>query len=516
MTNQTNTASSGFSQLGISPKLLSLLEKRRFIDPTPIQQQSIPVAIKGQDVIGIAQTGTGKTLAFGIPMLDLLTKQKGVGLVIVPTRELALQVEESVRPFADGLGLRTAVLIGGASMNIQRQILQKKPRIIIATPGRLIDHMERFRLSLANVEILVLDEADRMLDMGFAPQINRILDSVARARQTMLFSATMPEDIVRMAHEQMKSPVHIEVARAGTASAQVEQEMFFVHKEDKSTLLDACLEMAKGTVIVFTRTKHGATKLNKSLRKIGYKVDEIHSNRSLAQRKRALQDFKSGRIKILVATDIAARGIDVKDISLVINYDIPENPDDYVHRIGRTGRAGATGKAITFAMPDQRGDVRDIERLIQQAIEIGQMPAGIKDPGVAKLNPDERDGGRRRKRPQRRDKNFGRPPGQTRRDAAGGNYRRGGSRGGGRPGGSRQGDTRHGQSGETRTDGTRRSYGNHQPGKRNNFKAGPRRGAARHGEQGGYGGRRSGGSSARTGRSPRSRRQGQAGGRRAH
>lgn len=466
-------------------------------------------------MIGIAQTGTGKTLAFGIPMLERLTSGQGIGLIIVPTRELALQVEESLRPFANDLNLRTAVLIGGASMNIQLQILRKNPRIIIATPGRLIDHMERFRLSLSQVAVLVLDEADRMLDMGFAPQIKRILEAVPKERQTMLFSATMPEDIVSIANRHMKSPVRIEVAPAGTANAKVQQELFFVHKEDKPALLSACISQAPGTVIVFTRTKHGATKVNKMVQGFGIKSDEIHSNRSLAQRKRALSDFKTGRIRVLVATDIAARGIDVKDISLVVNYDIPENPDDYVHRIGRTGRAGAEGKAITFAMPDQRGDVRDIERLIRQAIELGQMPTGIKNPGVSKLGADERAGGGQRKRFQHRDRNFGRPEGQTRRDAAGRGYSRGGrnmfankeeSGQSDRPwaakkpfGRSASGGPRAVKTHEPRSTG-------HSYGKRPDSRGGrPQGGYSRGGSQGGYAGRPSGGSSARTGRSGGSR-----------
>lgn len=509
MEKETTTAVSGFSQLGISSRVAALLEKRKFTTPTPIQQQAIPAASQGQDVIGIAQTGTGKTFAFGLPMMDRLISQNGTGLVIVPTRELALQVEESIRPFANELNIRTAVLIGGASMNIQLQILRKGPRIIIATPGRLIDHMERFRLSLKEVSVLVLDEADRMLDMGFAPQIKRILESVPKERQTMLFSATMPDDIVNIAKRHMQTPVRIEVAPAGTTNSQVQQELFFVHRDDKPSLLNSLLNTNPGTAIVFTRTKHGATKVNKLVASFGIKSDEIHSNRSLAQRKRALSDFKTGRIRVLVATDIAARGIDVKDISTVINYDIPENADDYVHRIGRTGRAGAQGKAITFAMPDQRGDVRDIERLIRQAIAIGQMPAGIKDPGVSKLSGDSRDSGGPRKRFQHRDRNFGRPEGQSRRQAAGGSFSRGGrgmfdpsaapkgrrpaygssrpAYGAGRPQAPRAGGGERSY-GKPRSTGGR-SYGNSRPS----------------GGAGGYGGRRSGGSSARAGGAPNGR-----------
>ena len=513
MENEIITATSSFSQLGISPQLLGLLTRKSFTVPTPIQHQAIPVAIKGQDVIGIAQTGTGNTLGFGIPMLDVLSKTKGVGVIIVPTRELALQVEESLRPFADGMGMRTAVLIGGASMQIQRQILQKRPRIIVATPGRLIDHMERFRLSLHDTNVLVLDEADRMLDMGFAPQINRILESVPEERQTMLFSATMPSDIVRIAHKHMKTPTHIEVAPAGTANELVEQELFFVRKDDRPALLNACLKDATGSVLVFTRTKHGASKINKIVHDFGYKADEIHSNKSLAARKRALADFKSGKIRVLVATDIAARGIDVKNISLVINFDVPENPDDYVHRIGRTGRAGSAGKAITFAMPDQVRDVRDIERLVKKAITLGVMPEGITDPRVNKLASDGTGGGG--KKFHYKDRNFGRAQGdESRRDFGrrpNRPYRAGGSQGGpagrseGRPsfgGGQGEGGGRREARGRAATGfggGRSAGFASKPSGTSYGRSEGRSYGERSSGGQGGYAGRRSGGTSARTG-----------------
>jgi ATP-dependent RNA helicase RhlE len=310
-------------------------------------------------------------------------------LVILPTRELALQVEENLRMIGAGIGMRTVVLIGGASMHIQKQNLAKNPHVIIATPGRLIDHLDQKTVKLNDVKILVLDEADRMLDMGFAPQINKILATVPKERQTMLFSATMPLEIVRIANTAMRTPVRVEVAPQGTSSERVEQELFFVSKMDKERLLEQCLKETDGTVLVFSRTKHGAKKIARAVREMGHTADELHANRSLAQRKAALAGFKDGKYRVLVATDIAARGIDVKGIALVVNYDLPDNPDDYVHRIGRTGRAGREGKAISFATPDQRSDVKGIERLIRKMIPLKPVPKDL--PAARRLPPLERD-----------------------------------------------------------------------------------------------------------------------------
>jgi len=366
--------STGFDGLGIAPGLLSALDRLKFTVPTPIQAKSIPTAIEGKDMIGIAQTGTGKTLAFGIPMIQRLAQLKGKGLVILPTRELALQVDEHLHRIGRGIGLRTAVLIGGASMNVQLQQLRKNPHIVIATPGRLIDHLEQRTIDLHDVKILVLDEADRMLDMGFAPQINKILNAVPRERQTMLFSATMPDDIVKIAARHMKLPVRVEVARAGSAAEGVEQELFVVKKEDKIRLLERLLSEYHGPMLVFSRTKFGAKKIARAVNAMHHRAAEIHSNRSLNQRREALDGFKSGKYRVLVATDIAARGIDVTGIEAVVNFDLPENAEDYVHRIGRTGRAGHKGRAISFACPDQRAEVREIERLMRINLMISKLP----------------------------------------------------------------------------------------------------------------------------------------------
>jgi len=363
-----------FEGLSIRPEILEVLGKLNFSTPTPIQNQAIPVAIEGNDVIGIAQTGTGKTLAFGVPTIQKLMDSKGLALIILPTRELALQVDESLSKISRNFNLRSVVLIGGQNMNKQLRDLRANPRIIISTPGRLIDHLERKTVRLEKVEVLVLDEADRMLDMGFEPQIKRILQSVPQERQTMLFSATMPAAIVNIANRYMKTPLRVEVAPAGSATENVTHEIFFVKDSSKLSLLESVLKDRKGSVLVFSRTKHGAKRIAFALRKMEYTSTEIHSNRTLAQRMSALEGFKKGRYQVMVATDIAARGIDVKGIELVINYDLPDSPEDYVHRIGRTGRAENLGHAISFATPRQAHDVRIIERLIKKELPISKLP----------------------------------------------------------------------------------------------------------------------------------------------
>ncbi len=371
----TNTnAPSTFFGLGIAPKVLELLERMKFKVPTPIQHKAIPLAIEGKDVVGIAQTGTGKTLAFAIPMVQRLAQGQDHGLVVVPTRELAIQVDETVNKVAQPFGIRTAVLIGGASMEEQVRAIKKGARIIIATPGRLIDHVQRGTVRLNTTRILVLDEADRMFDMGFAPQIEQILQQVSKERQTMLFSATMPRDIMAMASRHMKLPINIEVAPQGTAAEMVVQEIFVVKREMKSVLLAKLLGQYRGSVLLFSRTKHGARKLTRDIKQMGHTVSEIHSDKTLSQRRQALDGFKVGRYRVLVATDIAARGIDVKGIELVINFDLPDDAENYVHRIGRTGRAGMEGRAISIATPDQADQVQAIERIVRSQITIAKHP----------------------------------------------------------------------------------------------------------------------------------------------
>jgi len=371
----TMNRAEGFGGLGIEPQLMRSLDALRFKVPTPIQHKTIPIALAGKDVIGIAQTGTGKTLAFGIPIIQRLAAMPGKqGLIILPTRELALQVEETLQKVSRGFGLRTAVLIGGTGMGLQIKNLRNKPHIIIATPGRLQDHLTRKTVRLDSVAILVLDEADHMFDMGFAIPIKKILALLPPERQTLLFSATMPPEILKIATIYMQSPLRFEIAPQGTAAEKVEHELFFVQREQRMPLLKKILAENSGSALIFLRTKYAAKKTCQQLTAVNILAAEIHSNRSLSQRTEALFGFKKGKYRVLVATDIASRGIDVKEIAMVINYDLPESASDYVHRIGRTGRAGLTGKAISFAMPDQRNKIRAIERLIRYAIPISKTP----------------------------------------------------------------------------------------------------------------------------------------------
>ncbi len=371
MTQKPNLS---FDNLGIAPKILEVLDRMQFKVPTPIQHKAIPVVIGGEDIIGVAQTGTGKTLAFAIPIIQRLARTKGRCLVLTPTRELAIQVNDAFRKIASLFGIRTVVVIGGTPIRPQIAAFKKNPRVIIATPGRLVDHMNQRTVYLTDVNVLVLDEADRMLDMGFLPQIRRILKVIPKDRQTMLFSATIPKEVVEIAASHMKLPIHVEVAPSGTAAEPIIQELFIVKKAAKKQLLAKLLGQYHGSVLLFSRTKIGARKITRYIRGLGYAVAEIHSDRSLGQRREALEGFKVGKYRILAATDIAARGIDVIGIELVLNYDLPDDVENYVHRIGRTGRAGHEGRAISFATPEQGKDVRNIEKLIKTALPIVEHP----------------------------------------------------------------------------------------------------------------------------------------------
>jgi ATP-dependent RNA helicase RhlE len=421
MTSEIAPREPGFDTLGITPKLLDALKAFGVSTPTPIQAQAIPEAVEGKDVIGIAQTGTGKTIAFGIPMLQRLEGKQERGLVLLPTRELALQVDETISKLGRAVGITTAVLIGGANMRQQVAAIRRNPNIIIATPGRLIDHLQQGTMRLDRVNTLVLDEADRMLDMGFQPQIKKILETIPRERQTMLFSATLSRDIAQIAQKHMHTPISIEVAPQGTTAEKVTQEFFLVGREQKLPLLEAVLQKYTGSTLVFIRTKHGAKKLVTVLKGMGHNAAEIHGNRSLSQRRDALEGFKSGKYRVLVATDIASRGIDVKGIELVVNFDLPMDSSDYVHRIGRTARAGAEGHAISFAMPSERGGVRDIERLIRKSVAFSALPEHLPAPRVQISQPTQ--GGHRQHRAF---------PGGGRGGPRSGGHRGGHSRGGGR------------------------------------------------------------------------------------
>ena len=375
LSNMNSNNTKTFHGLGIAPGLLEVIQKLGYVMPTPIQEQAIPIAVQGKDVVGVAQTGTGKTLAFGIPMIQRLFQMKqGGGLVVLPTRELALQADEVIRRLGTGLGVRTAILIGGTAIGPQIKQLSRNPHIIIGTPGRIIDHLQQRTLKLDHTTIVVLDEADRMLDMGFAPQIQKIFQGLSKARQTMLFSATMPPEIMKLATTYLQIPIRVEIAPAGTTADRVTQEIFIVPKDAKTQLLEKLLEGSQDSTLVFTRTKYGAKRLTHAIHAIGHTVAEIHSNRSLSQRREALEGFKTGKYRVLVATDIAARGIDVVGIELVVNYDLPGNAEDYVHRIGRTARGGAGGHAVSFVMPEERYEIRNIERLIRKTLPISQLP----------------------------------------------------------------------------------------------------------------------------------------------
>jgi len=364
-----------FAELGLSKKCLAALEKAGFEAPTPIQAQAIPHALLGKDVIGAAATGTGKTLAFVLPILERLSGKQGTrALILAPTRELAVQIEEQIEKFRHGYHLRSAVVIGGVGMQPQIQAFQRGTEIVVATPGRLNDHLDSRTARLDGIEILVLDEADRMLDMGFLPQLKRILKHVPRARQTMLFSATMAGEVADFAREHLREPVRIEVARSGTTAERASQQVFLVGQEEKTALLLALLEQDGLSTLVFTRTKRRADRVAKDLQRAGHQVAVIHADRSQGQRRSAMDAFKSGAARVLVATDIAARGIDVAEIGHVVNFDLPHVAEDYVHRIGRTARAEASGRASSFASPEEHDLLRDIEKFTRKPVSRAAVP----------------------------------------------------------------------------------------------------------------------------------------------
>src|SRR5689334_5081567 len=404
-----------FDELGLKPAFLRACESAGYAEPTPIQERAIPVLLTGADLIGCAETGTGKTAAFLLPTIQRMSERKRPGvrvLVLAPTRELVSQIDESYKLLAPKGVARCAAVIGGASMSRQTDALRKGAGVVVATPGRLLDHLERRTVDLSHVEVLVLDEADRMLDMGFLPQIRRVLAEVPKERQTLLFSATMSESIEQLARSTMKSPELIEVSRRGSTAVNVEQKAYVVAVESKTALLLDLLERERESetfdrVLVFTRTRRAAERLSHILRAREHAADEIHADRTQPQREAALQGFKDGRTRVLVATDIAARGIDVDSVSHVINYDVPEAPEDYVHRVGRTGRAGASGRAITLVTPVEESQMRAIERLTGQTVERVVVPgfgglAAMGD-GIKKAAPSfKRAGGSRRSfRPRR-------------------------------------------------------------------------------------------------------------------
>jgi ATP-dependent RNA helicase RhlE len=361
----------GFHALGLSKPLLDDLSHAGLSSPTPIQAQAIPPALAGRDVIGCAQTGTGKTAAFVIPLMErLITMPRGKpqALILVPTRELALQILATIEKLGRRSGIGATVIVGGADMQAQVRGLRQGPDILVATPGRLLDHMWSGTINLALVKILVLDEADRMLDMGFAPQINQIFDALPEERQTLLFSATLPGDLTRLIQASVNNPVRIMVTPSATAADGVTQALHTTTHRGKTDLLLSLMGREQDRVLVFTRTKHRADHVTRVLDRAGHKVAVLHGDRSLPQRRAALDGFKRGTFRVLVATDIAARGIDVADIGHVINYDLPTCPEDYVHRIGRTARMQATGRATSFATAEDVQQLRAIECLLGHAV----------------------------------------------------------------------------------------------------------------------------------------------------
>jgi ATP-dependent RNA helicase RhlE len=370
-----------FKELGIAEPILRALEAEGYTQPTPIQVQSIPVLLKGKDLLGVAQTGTGKTAAFGIPILHHLyegirlgqSKRKVKALVVTPTRELALQIGESFTAYGKFTGLRNSVIFGGVKQGSQVNALRSGVDILIATPGRLLDLMDQGFVSFNDLKHVVLDEADQMLDMGFIHDIKKIIAKLPPKRQSLFFSATMPKDIVELSRKMLGDFERVTIKPEQATAEKVEQGVYFVSKGNKPKLLVHLLnERPKDSVLVFSRTKHGANKIVKKLDQAHIRSAAIHGNKSQTARQKALGDFKDGKLKVLVATDIAARGIDVEDLALVINYDLPNVSETYVHRIGRTGRASASGIALSFCDKEERPYLRDIEKLIRQ--EVPRMP----------------------------------------------------------------------------------------------------------------------------------------------
>ncbi len=371
--------SNAFAELGINETLCRALDKRNFIQPTPIQNRAIPLVLSGRDVLGVAQTGTGKTAAFALPLIQGLgaaAKQGPRALILAPTRELAIQIGKDIAEFSANTGLRHALVFGGVSQFGQEKTLRRGVDIVIATPGRLIDLMDQGIVRLQNIGWLVLDEADRMLDMGFIRDIRKILGKVPAKRRTLLFSATMQGEVAKLAADILNEPVRIDITPEAPTVDRIEQKVYHLDGTAKPALLARLLEdKALKRVILFTRTKHRANHVTATLEKKGITVDVIHGNKSQGARQRALENFRAGRVRVLVATDIAARGIDVVGVSHVINYDIPVEAESYVHRIGRTARNLAEGIALSFCDPTEYGALRDIEKLIRRTIDVAEGTA---------------------------------------------------------------------------------------------------------------------------------------------
>jgi len=374
-----------FSELGLGEPILRALQKKNYVTPTPIQSQAIPELLSGGDMLGIAQTGTGKTAAFALPILHQLNKsqieggkRKPQALILAPSRELAIQISDEIRAYGQFLALRQTVILGGISQKSQVVALQRGVDIVIATPGRLLDLMGQRHIQLDAVRYFVLDEADRMLDMGFIHDVRKIITAIPKKRQSLLFSATMPGAVERLASTMLNDPLRVEITPQASPVDRIEQSVIHLNSSDKRNQLSSLLkDPSFSRVIVFARTKHRANKVAQQLEQVGVKAEAIHGNKSQGARQRALKHFKAGEIRVLVATDILARGIDVDGVSHVINFELPNEPESYVHRIGRTARAGAGGIALSFCDPSERAYLKDIENLIRHKLTvIGEEPTG--------------------------------------------------------------------------------------------------------------------------------------------
>jgi ATP-dependent RNA helicase RhlE len=382
-----------FADLGLSPELLKAVEEQGYTEPSPIQEKAIPLVLQGKDLMGAAQTGTGKTAGFTLPILHKLSRHASTSasparhpvraLILTPTRELAAQVEESVRTYAKYVPLRVTVVYGGVPMDPQTQALRRGVEILVATPGRLLDHVQQKQLAFQSVEFFVLDEADRMLDMGFIPDVKRIISLLPKERQNLLFSATFSEDIKRLADVFMRNPVMVEVARRNSVAESISHKAIPVAREQKRELLAYLVQDRDWKqVLVFCATRLGANRLAYQLNRDGVHATAIHGDKTQPERQQALEEFKSGKVRVLVATDVAARGLDIEDLPLVVNFDLPGQPEDYVHRIGRTGRAGATGEAVSLLSPDEQERIEAIEKMIKLAIPREIVPGFEPDLGA--------------------------------------------------------------------------------------------------------------------------------------
>ena len=403
-----------FNMLGLSDSLLHAVQKSGYTKPTLIQERAIPVILSGKDVMAAAQTGTGKTAGFTLPLLQLLSGQRNTkdlsirALVLTPTRELAAQVQASIDTYGSNENLRSNVVFCGVNINPQKRFLRRGLDILVATPGRLLDLYQQKSVKFDDVEILILDEADRMLDMGFIRDIRKIMALLPRRRQNLMFSATFSDDIRKLAKTICHNPVEIDVAPRNSTVAAISQKVYQLGKNQKAELLSQLCKKNPGQTLVFSRTKHGANNLAKRLNRDNIHAVAIHGNKSQAQRTRALDEFKRGRVQVLVATDIAARGIDIEQLATVVNFDLPHVAQDYIHRIGRTGRAGATGQAISLVGSDERRQLRDIERLIKRSIPVGDITE-FDLSAVSEQRPESGSHGRGRQVPENKNKASRRP-----------------------------------------------------------------------------------------------------------